>query len=335
MTLKSVLLKSGRNAELPESGDRDPVLPLALASPRRILEASGSRESEFGRGALGDGGDLVGRLAGVAALGVGRGRGRGRGQLRPVRFRKFVDRIPVVGFVRIAAIVASDRVCIRFQAVRVFLDVDVRGVVAAVAADAIAVVVVVVVALDNNNRLRLRLDFNICFQIFRIFLLQSFLLGSRQELLQKDLLLILESVGGRLFRSSDVVESILLRSAEKYFCFGRSFGLGAAKQPELALETFDHISKEIGFNGTKGKQKKDVFLKQRKEKKVFFGKKICQKRKLFKRKDSSWMKKKPKSLVDVVVDKSLAGLEEVVKDSMQMMSADHLIESRVVTTVYF
>ena len=47
------------------------------------------------------------------------------------------------------------------------------------------------------------------------------------------------------------------------------------------------------------------------------------------------MKKKPKSLVDVVVDKSLAGLEEVVKGSMQMMSADHLIESRVVTTVYF
>ena len=333
MTLKSVLLKSGRNAELPESRVRDPVLPLALASPRRILEASGSRESEFGRGALGDGGDLVGRLAGVAALGVGRGRGRGRGQLRPVRFRKFVDRIPVVGFVRIAAIVASDRICIRFQAVRVFLDVDGLGVVAAdVVADAIAVVVVVVVALDNNNRLRLRLDFNICFQIFRIFLLQSFLLGSRQELLQKDLLLILASVGGRLFRSSDVVESILLRSAEKYFCFGRSFGLGAAKQPELALETFDHISKEIGFNGTKAKQKKDVFLKQRKEKKVFFGKKICQKRKLFKRKDSSWMKK---SLVDVVVDESLAGLEEVVKDSMQMMSADHLIESRVVTTVYF
>ena len=48
--------------------------------------------------------------------------------------------------------------------------------------------------------------------------------------------------------------------------------------------------------------------------------------------------KKSKSLVDVVdvvVDESLAGLEEVVKDSMQMMSADHLIESRVVTTVYF
>ena len=47
------------------------------------------------------------------------------------------------------------------------------------------------------------------------------------------------------------------------------------------------------------------------------------------------MKKKSKSLVDVVVDESLAGLEEVVKGSRQMMSGDHLIESRVVTTVYF
>ena len=288
MTLKSVLLKSGRNAELPESRVRDPVLPLALASPRRILEASGSRESEFGRGALGDGGDLVGRLAGVAALGVGRG--RGRGQLRPVRFRKFVDRIPVVGFVRIAAIVASDRVCISFQALRVFLDVDGLGVVAAVVVTD-AIDFVVVVALDNNNRLRLRLDFNFCFQIFRIFLLQSFLLGSRQELLQKDLLLILESVGGRLFRSSDVVESILLRSAEKYFCFGRSFG--AAKQPELALETFDHISKEIGFNGTKAKQKR-MFFETKKGEKIIFGEKNLPEKKTFQKKRFFWDEKKAK-----------------------------------------
>ena len=84
--------------------------------------------------------------------------------------------------------------------------------------------------------------------------------------------------------------------------------------------------------------KKGCFFETKKGEKSFFWEKNLPEKKTFQKKRFFLDEKKSKSLADVVddvVDESLAGLEEVVKDSMQMMSADHLIESRVVTTVYF